>query len=43
MSKNLFETYKEMHELEEARIAAYKPTKFEGKEFDRRMNSEPHM
>jgi len=26
----------EMHQLEEARIAYYKPTKFEGKEFDRK-------
>ena len=34
--KDLFETYKEMHQLEEARIPAYKPTKFEGKEFDRK-------
>ena len=33
---NLLETYKEMHQLEEARIANYKPTKFEGKEFDRK-------
>ena len=33
---NLLETYKEMHRLEEARIANYKPTKFEGKEFDRK-------
>jgi len=36
MSKNLLETYKEMHQLEEARIPQYKPTKFEGKEFDRK-------
>ena len=36
MSKNLFETYREMHQLEEARIGNYKPTKFEGKEFDRK-------
>ena len=34
--KNLLETYKELHQLEEARIANYKPTKFEGKEFDRK-------
>lgn len=34
--KNLLETYKEMHQLEEARIPQYKPTKFEGKEFDRK-------
>jgi|SRR5210317_533887 hypothetical protein len=33
---NLLETYKEMHQLEEARIPQYKPTKFEGKEFDRK-------
>ena len=26
----------EMHQLEEARIPMYKPTKFEGKEFDRK-------
>jgi len=36
MSKNLLETYREMHQLEEARIPQYKPTKFEGKEFDRK-------
>ena len=34
--KNLLETYKDMHQLEEARIPQYKPTKFEGKEFDRK-------
>ena len=34
--KNLLDTYKDMHQLEEARIAPYKPTKFEGKEFDRK-------
>ena len=34
--KNLLETYREMHQLEEARISPYKPTKFEGKEFDRK-------
>ena len=34
--KDLLETYKEMHQLEEARIPQYKPTKFEGKEFDRK-------
>jgi hypothetical protein len=34
--KNLLETYKEMHQIEEARIPQYKPTKFEGKEFDRK-------
>lgn len=36
MSKNLLETYRDMHQLEEARIPNYKPTKFEGKEFDRK-------
>jgi len=30
------ETVDEMHQLEEARIPQYKPTKFEGKEFDRK-------
>jgi hypothetical protein len=34
--KDLLETYKEMHQIEEARIPQYKPTKFEGKEFDRK-------
>ena len=45
MSRNLLETYKEMHRLEEARIPNYKPTKFEGKEFDRKkeLNSLKNM